>query len=103
MEKTIMNEKKMIGENHPSSTIVETQKNLPDKRFRAGSLVATVWLNNIEKDGKLASYSSVTLERTYKDREGHWQTTNSFRSNDLPKLALLAQKAYEHVIMRAES
>ncbi|MCB9358644.1 hypothetical protein H6503_01810 [Candidatus Woesearchaeota archaeon] len=82
---------------------VETQKNLPDKRFKAGSITATVWLNNIEKDGKLASYSSITLERSYKDKDGNWQTTNSFRSNDLPKLALVAQKAYEHVMMKAEA
>ena len=86
-------------------TQVKTGKinNLPEKKFRAGAVSATVWQNSVEKDGQLSSYNSVSLERAYKDKKGEWQTTNSFRANDLPKLSLVAQKAYEYVIMRASA
>ena len=80
-----------------------TQKTQPEKKFRAGAISATIWQNNIEKDGKLASFNSVSLERVYKDKEGNWQTTCNFRANDLPKLALVAQKAYEYVIFKAST
>jgi hypothetical protein len=75
--------------------------NVPEKKFRAGAVSATVWQNNLEKDGKTAKYNSVSLERVYKDKSGSWQSTNSFRANDLPKLALVAQKAYEYVVFKA--
>jgi len=77
------------------------KKRLPEKKFRAGAITATVWQNSAEKDGQQTSYSTVNLERSYKDKEGNWQSTNSFRLNDLPKLALVAQKAYEFVVFKA--
>jgi len=77
------------------------EKKQPEKKFRAGAVSATVWGNSVEKDGKQATYNSVSMERSYKDKEGNWQSTNSFRTNDLPKLALVAQKAYEYVLFKA--
>ena len=84
-------------------TQIKKKDSLPEKKFRAGAVSATVWQNSVEKDGQLSSYSSVSLDRVYKDKEGNWQNTNSFRANDLPKLALVAQKAYEFVVMKAST
>ena len=74
--------------------------NSPEMKFRAGAISATVWQNSIQGENGTSSYNSVSLERVYKDKEGNWQTTNSFRMNDLPKLALVAQKAYEFVVFK---
>lgn len=82
---------------------VKRKDSLPEKKFRAGAISATIWQNSIEKDGKLASFNSISLERVYKDKEGQWQSTNNFRANDLPKLSLVAQKAYEYVVFKASS
>jgi len=33
-------------------------------------------------------------------QDGEWNTTNSLRVNDLPKAALVLQKAYEYISFR---
>ena len=80
----------------------KTQGNAPEQKFRAGSITATVWKNDIVKDGVNASFNSITLERSYKDKDGNWQTTHSFRINDLPRLSMVTQKAFEYVAMAKE-
>ncbi|MFT4297958.1 MAG: hypothetical protein ACMXX5_02090 [Candidatus Woesearchaeota archaeon] len=73
---------------------------MPEKKFRAGTISATVWENSIEKDGEKSSYNTVSLERAYKDKAGNWQSANSFRPNDLPRLSLVAQKAFEYIVCK---
>ena len=78
----------------------EKQGNVPEKKFRAGSISATVWLNKGQKtNGEESEYRTVSLERNYKDKSGNWQATNSFRVNDVPKAAIALQKAYEHLVL----
>lgn len=71
--------------------------NLPVKKFRAGAITATVW-NNQAKDGE-NEYKTISFERGYKDKDGVWKTTNSLRVNDLPRAALVLQKAYEFIAL----
>jgi len=68
---------------------------MPLKKFRAGAIVATIWNNETEKDGKKVDYKTVSFERSYKDKNDEWQTTNSLRINDLPKATLVLGKAFE--------
>ncbi len=75
----------------------------PEKKFKAGAITATVWRNETTKDGETVTYPTITFERTYKDKEGAWQTTNSLRSGDLPKAALVLNKAYEYLSLEAEA
>jgi effector-binding domain-containing protein len=76
------------------------EKNQPEKKFRAGPICATIWSNNnLDKDGKVVAYRSVSFERSYKDKNDSWQTTHSLRLNDLPKAALVLQKAYEYLAL----
>ena len=72
------------------------EKNKPEKKFRAGAVTATIWKNQTE-DNK--EYSTVSFERSYKDKNGEWKTTNSLRVNDLPKAAMVISKAYEFLAM----
>jgi hypothetical protein len=69
------------------------------KHIRVGGVEATIWKN--ENGGKTSF--SVSLQRSYKDRNGEWKRTHSFRQNDLPKALLALQKAFEHIALsRAE-
>jgi hypothetical protein len=77
-----------------------TEKNMPEKKFSAGAVVATVWKNVAEKNEKPVEYRTVTFERRYKDKAGAWQTSNSIRVNDLPKAALVIEKAYEYLVLK---
>ncbi|MEK6867916.1 MAG: hypothetical protein AABX98_03780 [Nanoarchaeota archaeon] len=83
---------------------METKKG-PVKKFRAGAVSATVWNNpGKEFDGKEAgTYNTVSLERSYKDKDGAWKTTSSLRLNDLPKVAVVVNKAYEFLVLNKES
>ncbi|MFH0874931.1 MAG: hypothetical protein V1859_03275 [archaeon] len=79
-------------------------KNMPEKKFRAGAIVATVWKNStVSKDKKKpepVEYRTVSFERRYTDKSGAWQSTNSFRANDLPKATLILNKAFEYLVLK---
>ena len=78
-------------------------KNTPEKKFSTGVVTATVWQNNGKgRNGETVAYRTVSLQRRYKDKNGVWQTANSLRVNDLPKAALVLQKAYEYLVLREQ-
>ena len=70
-------------------------ENKPIKKFGAGAISASVWKNEL-KDG--TEINAVTIERRYQNKDGEWQSTNNLRVNDLPRVSLLAQKAYEFLV-----
>lgn len=79
-----------------SKTTDEHKK--PEAKFIAGAISATVWKN----PGTEGEYSTINLARSYKDRAGKWQTTTSFRINDLPKASLVLNKAYDYLMTHRE-
>ncbi|RLE46099.1 hypothetical protein DRJ22_02775 [Candidatus Woesearchaeota archaeon] len=80
----------------------EKESNQPEKRFSSGGIVATVWRNQRSSDGKAFEYNTVSIQRRYSDKSGNWQSTNTFRINDLPKAALVLEEAYKYLVMRNE-
>ena len=69
----------------------------PEKTFRQGSCSASVFVNGIRKNGKTIEMKKVSVQKSYKDKDGTWKNTNSYGINDLPKLALVANKAYDYL------
>ena len=67
-------------------------ENKPIKKFGAGVISASVWKNEL-KDGNIVY--AVSIERRYQDKAGDWQSTSNLRMNDLPKVSMLADKAFE--------
>jgi hypothetical protein len=81
----------------------ETSATRPEKSFRVGAVRASVWKNvRHGKDGKTFEMRAVTLDRTYKDSDGNYKTTNRFAANEIPKAILLLERAYEYLVMGAE-
>jgi hypothetical protein len=75
--------------------------NMPEKKFRAGAISATIWLNQATaKDGKLVQYRTISIERAYKDKSDEWKYTNSFRVGDLPKASLVLDEAFKHLVLK---
>lgn len=70
----------------------KTNGNRPAAAVRDGALKATVWRN----DSESGPWYSVDLIRSYRTDAG-WQDTTSLRSDDLPRVAFLTQRAYEAV------
>lgn len=76
-------------------------KNLPEKKFSCGGITATIWKNQVKgARGDAIYYYSVSLDRRYKDKEGNWKSTNSYRIMDLPKVNMLMTKAFEFTSLR---
>lgn len=71
--------------------------NKPVKRFRAGAVSAAIWENQSEK----GSYATISLQRSYKDKE-EWKNTRSLRVNDLPKAMLVLNSAFEYLVLKEQ-
>ena len=57
-----------------------------------GGIEVTIWGNN--------GFQTVTMQRTYMDKNNEWQKTNSLRINDIPKAVLALEKAYEKIVLK---
>lgn len=78
-----------------------TEKNQPEKKFRAGAVSATVWQNQGQnKEGQPTEYRTISIERGYKDKAGAWKSTSSMRINDLPRAALVLNEAYRYLVLK---
>ena len=79
-------------------------KNLPEKKFSTGTISATVWKNSgkSKKTGETVEFRTIQVTKRYQDKEGNWNTTNSLRPDDLPKVILVTQKAYEYCLLKKE-
>lgn len=87
-----------MNENIKTETV---SGNIPEKKFSTGAISATVWENQGKsKSGEAVSFRTVSLQRRYKDKEGNWQSTNTLRINDLPRVSLVLQKAYEYLVLK---
>ena len=73
----------------------------PKKKFQCGSVSAAVWENSIQTANGPRSAERVTVERRYKDNAtGEWKSTNGFTANDLPRVIMSLQKAYEFIAFK---
>lgn len=77
------------------------KNNRPIESWRAGPIQVSVWENTaVDEAGAPRTYQTVSFDRRYKDdRTGEWKSTNSLRRDDLPKAALLLNKAYEYLLL----
>ena len=66
--------------------------NAPIATIRVGRIKATIWENTDEQD---RTYHATTLTRSYRDKNNQWQETTSFSLEDMPRLRLSADKAFE--------
>ena len=92
----------MTPDDIPSGPVdgAPTQKaNHPEKRFKAGAISATVWK---AKEGSNKTVL-VVFEKSYKNKDGKWATTNHFTIQDLATVAWLAKQAFSYALERRES
>lgn len=71
----------------------------PEKRFKVGACTASVFVNEVNTGNGKAAIKNVSLQKAYKDKEGNFQHTTSFRANDIPKAMLALSKAYEYLVL----
>ena len=78
------------------------EKNKPIKKFKAGGVSATIWKNTNKVNGKDVEFQTIAIDRSYTDKDKKWRTTSSMRINDLPKVELVARKAYEYLTLKED-
>ena len=77
----------------------EEKKNMPEKKFRAGEVVASVWSNLRSFDGQERQVKTVSVERRYKDKStGEWKSSTSFGARDIPLVKFVLEEAYAHIL-----
>jgi hypothetical protein len=72
----------------------------PIKTFRAGNCSASIFVNEIEREGKVIEMPKVVFDVGYKDELGQWQSTKSLDMNEIPKITLVLSKAFEWIAMK---
>jgi hypothetical protein len=80
------------------------EKTKPEMKYRVGAVCASVWKRtHTTKDGRKFETRQVSLDRTYKDAQGEWQTTNNYDLNDVPKAILALTRAYDHMATNSDT
>lgn len=72
----------------------------PFKEFRAGPIKVAIWQNDAEQDGRPVVRHSVRISKRYLDRQNTWQDSEYLFVNDLPRLRLLVEKAFEFIALK---
>ncbi len=68
-------------------------KRKPVATLRVSDCSASIWAREHVVQGTPKTFYSVTLERSYKDRDGSWKYTRSFDADSLGAVANLCQQA----------
>lgn len=66
----------------------------PEHKVKVGAVTASIWKRTVEKNGNSFVVRQVSLDRTYKDKNGDWQSTNSYDIGDVPKAVFALCRAY---------
>jgi len=90
--------KDVAGQETPAEKITsQDAKKKPVATIRVDDCSASVWAREFVVQGQPKKFYSVTLERSYKDRDGAWKYTKSFDSDSLGKIVSLCQQASETI------
>ena len=83
--------------NDTTNTKKPSETNKPIHKIRVGSISVSIWENAFDK-GKPAYRAA--LAKTYRDNQGHWQETGTFRADDLILVATVAKLAADWMLDR---
>ena len=75
----------------------------PLKEFRVGGVSASIWEKEQDSNNRSNPLYSVKINRTYKDKNSNeFKNTDYYFPNDLPKVMLAANKAFEYISLRED-
>ncbi|MBI9018553.1 MAG: hypothetical protein JEZ07_14975 [Phycisphaerae bacterium] len=68
----------------------------PEKEYRAGQIKTSIWA----KTNNNSRIYSVTIQKSYQDKNNNWKHSTTFFKDDIPKLQLVLTKAYEYITLK---
>ena len=76
------------------------EEDKPIAKYQAGAIRCALWPNRVTVDGRATIILKATIDRRYQDRNGVWQTSQSFSRNDIPLVIHVLQKAFAAMLER---
>jgi hypothetical protein len=70
----------------------------PVMTFKDYPVSVSIWKKNIKVEKKNITVYNSTVVSTYKDDDDEYQTTSNFKEQELLKVSLLTQKAYNWIL-----
>ncbi len=77
-----------------ANTKTAEPKKAPVAKIRVGSVTANIWENVTDK----GTFRNVTVESRYKDGDGNWRSSRSFKLSELLALAKAVDMAHTRII-----
>ncbi|MEA3378224.1 MAG: hypothetical protein U9Q69_01155 [Nanoarchaeota archaeon] len=78
--------------------------NSPLKKYRSANFSGVIWLNEKEIDGAKVEFKTMTLTRSWKDKDKNiWRNESiNFRKSDVPKIFAIMNKLQETIFLGNE-
>jgi hypothetical protein len=93
--------RKLDADTDERSATMSNERTRPVQKFRCRNLTLAVWAHQSERDGHAITQHSITLNKHYRDPQtSEWKDSRTFFPDDLPRLRLLLDKAYELLLLR---
>ena len=73
-------------------------KDHPAYKNQSGAVEMAVWANTHEVEGQSRTFHSITLQRSYMDKDEQWQKTPQLRQRDLGDAIALLQTAQQFLM-----
>ncbi len=75
--------------------------NRPIKSYKSGNLQGAIWFNEREVEGNVVGFKTVSLKRSWKDKEKEiWrEETMNLRKTDIAKLLVILNKIQEDLLL----
>jgi len=92
------------SENMQSKTN-EKKGTMPIYKEKAGTVAISVFENTGKsKQGEDFVFKTINLQKSYKDKDGEWVNTNiSLRVDDIAKVIMLLNKAFENCTLKEKA
>lgn len=75
------------------------QNNKPVKSFKASNIEASVWKQQVERNGETITRHSVRIQKQFRNKDGDYEKTDYYFRDDLPKLRLVVDKVFEFIAL----
>jgi len=79
--------------------MAQNDKSKPIKEFRAGNITASIWRNEVQKDGQTILRYSIRVQKRFRKDDGSYENTEYYFPKDLPRLQVCVQKAFEYTVL----
>ncbi|MBS3159354.1 hypothetical protein J4436_01065 [Candidatus Woesearchaeota archaeon] len=76
--------------------------NRPIKQYKAGNISGAIWFNEKEKDNQILGFKTVSIRRSWKDKDTWRDESLNLRKTDIPKVLLILTKIQEDLLLNQQ-